>query len=191
MSIMRKFSIVDKVKLKPVTLDDLASVRYVHKSAFTLLAGTEHSEEQVQAQNELIYSKNYCDHIFANNTYCAWMGNELIGTSGWCPADDRGGTARVNMIYVHPLFHMLGIGRMMVKNAEERARDAGFYEFSLRANINAVRFYKRLGYHVSSRGILQTPKKVDLPVAFMRKHNIATTHHIYKRSTEQFAYHTA
>lgn len=178
---MKKVGIADTVKLQPVTIDDLASIRYVHKASFDSIAGVQHSDEEVQAQVDLIYSRNYVDVILSNNTYCAWIGDEIIGTSGWCPADGRRSIARINMISVHPLFHDLGIGRMLVANAEKRAQNAGFYEFSVRSVTTAIPFYKRQGYHVSSHGIIQTPKRVDLPVAFMRKHNIAEQHHNYSQ----------
>ena len=188
---MKTTGIAETVNLKPITLDDLASVRYVHKSSFHSIAGIQHTEEEIQAQTDMVYSKTYVDMVLANNTYCAWIGDEIVGTSGWCPANDRNSVARINMIFVHPLFCEMGIGSMLVSDAERRAQAAGFYEFSARANINSVSFYKRHGYYVTSRGIIQTPKKVDLPVAFMRKNNITEKHHIYSQNLSASLHQTA
>ncbi len=177
--------IAEKVVLKPVTLDDLASVRYVHGASFSFLSGPQHSEEEVQAQIDTINSKQYVDQILANNTYCAWIGDEIVGTAGWCPADDSGHTARINLVCVRPLFHNMGIGRLLIRDAENRAKNAGFFDFSVRSNINAVSFYQRHGYSISSHGIMHTRMKIDLPVAFMRKYGIPVNQNIPVSIPEQ------
>ena len=175
---MTELSITDRIELKPVTLDDLASVRYVHKSAFVTFCGAHHSEEEVQAQIDMINSTQYVELILSNNTYCAWLEDEIVGTAGWSPADDSGNTARINLVCVRPMFHNLGIGRMLIRDSERRAKDAGFYDYSVRSNINAVPLYQRHGYRISSHGIMHTRMKIDLPVAFMRKFGVAVNENL-------------
>lgn len=165
-----KTHLKDVIQLRPVELDDIASIRYVHKTAFEILAGDKHSEEEVTAHLDLINSHSYTDKILSSNMYCALIDQEIVGTAGWCPADDNGRTARIKQVFIRPLFHTMGIGRLLVHNTELRAYKAGFNNFSAQANINAIPFYKRLGYSVSSHGIMTTPMNIDLPVAFMRKH---------------------
>ena len=166
---MKKPDITRIVELKPVTIDDLASVRYIHKSSFEAFCGTNHSDEEVQAHIDMVNSQYYADHILSNNMYCAWIGDEMVGTAGWSPADDSGHTARINLLSVSPMFNGLGIGRLLVRSTEKRASEAGFNDYSVRSNINAVPFYQHHGYRISSHGIMHTRTKIDLPVAFMRK----------------------
>ncbi len=184
MSIMTKPDITKIVELKPVTLDDLASVRYVHKSSFVALCGANHSEEEVQAHIDMVNSKQYVDLILANNMYCAWIGNEIVGTAGWSPADDSGHTARINLVCVRPMFNNIGIGRLLIRNSELRAKSAGFFDYSVRSNINAVPFYQLQGYSISSHGIMHTRMKIDLPVAFMRKFGVPVNENFPQQERE-------
>ena len=183
-STMKKLNISHKLLLKPVTIDDIASVRYIHSSAFNAFASSKHSEEEADAQINMINSSEFVDLIMSNNLYCAWLGDEMVGTSGWCPADDNGGTARITMLAVRPMFSEIGIGSFLVNTAEKRAKYAGFYDYSVRSNINSVSFFKTVGYKISSYGVLQTPMKIDLPVAFMRKRNISKQTYIQRDLAE-------
>lgn len=180
------------IKLRPIELDDIASIRYIHKTAFEVLAGDKHSEDEVRAHTDLVYSQGYVDKIVSSNMLCAIIDDQIVGTSGWCPADDNGRTARIKQVFVHPLFHTIGIGRLLVANAEKRALQAGFDCFSAQANINAVPFYKRLDYTISSYGTMSTLTQIDLPVAFMRKSLEQEPKMVTRRKTqpanEEFAF---
>ena len=169
MSIVTNFDLSDSVVLRPVSIDDMSSVRYVHEIAFRILAAEHHSEEQLAAHIEVILQPEYIKEIRNNSVYCAWVDGEIVGTSGWCPADDNGTTARIRKVFVRPLFSCCGIGRLLLENAEARAYQAGFTDFSVRANVNAVSFYTRAGYEITSHGVMSTNSGIDLPVAFMRK----------------------
>ncbi len=174
MSLLPKVDLSHSVTLKPVSVDDISSVRYVHITAFRILASEHHTEEEIQAHVDLIQRPEYVDTILTSALYCSWIEDEIVGTAGWCPADDNGSTARIRNVFVRPLFTNCGIGRLLVENAEARAHQAGFRDFSVRANINAVSFYERLGYEISSYGVMSTRSNIDLPVAFMRKYYNAT-----------------
>ncbi|MEM7621024.1 MAG: GNAT family N-acetyltransferase [Pseudomonadota bacterium] len=181
-----KSNLLDIIQLRPVELDDIASVRYVHKTAFEILAGDKHSEDEVKAHIDMIVSQAYIEKILSCNMYCALIDDEIVGTAGWCPADDNGRTARIKKVFVRPLFHTMGIGKILVKNAEKRAVQAGFDHFSVQSNINAVPFYKCLNYKISSHGIMTTPMDVDLPVAFMRK-QVQPAQTIFSRRLSAFS----
>jgi putative acetyltransferase len=170
-SILPRTDMANFATLRPVTVDDMSSVRYVHSTAFRILAAEYHSEEEIKSFTDLIYSRDYVDGILSNSIYVALVDEEIVGTAGWTPADDNGSTARIRKVYVRPLFTNCGIGKMLVKNAESRAKTAGFTDFSVRANINAIPFYEHLGYEITSYGVMPTPSDIDLPVAFMRKYS--------------------
>lgn len=159
------------VTFRPVTLDDLSSVRYVHMTAFRILAAEYHSPEEIQAHVDDMMNTDYFEEILQCDLYCALVEEEIVGTGGWCPADDSGATARIRKVFVRPLFTNCGVGRMLVELAEKRALQAGFDKFTVRANINAVSFYERLNFEISSYGVMPTRSGIDLPVAFMRKRN--------------------
>ncbi len=169
MEFQNKSDFLAAVTLRPATIDDLSSIRYVHMTSFRILAAEHHSENEIQARVEDILRTEYFEEILEADLYCAIVDNEIVGTGGWCPADDNGATARIRKIFVRPLFTGCGIGRLLVEAAEERARRAGFNEFTTRANINSVAFFEHMNFEISSYGVMPTRSGVDLPVAFMRK----------------------
>lgn len=170
MSLLQKNEIANFVKLRPAGVDDIASIRYVHASSFRILAAEQHTEEEIDAYVELINSPTYTDELFRADLTVAWLDDEIIGTAGWSPADDSGKTARIRKVFVRPLFTNVGVGRMLVEAVEYRAEKAGFSDFSVRANMNALPFFEHIGYEITSYGVMAATSGVDLPVAFMRKY---------------------
>lgn len=167
-----KPDLTEAVKLRPATIDDFSSIRYVHATSFRILASEHHSESEIKAHVDMIYRPEYGDSILSTDLTVATIDNEIVGTAGWAPADDNGSTARIRKVFVRPLFTGTGIGKLLLNTAEDRAKRAGFEDFSVRANINAVSFYENRGYDITSYGVMPTQIKVDLPVAFMRKKEI-------------------
>lgn len=157
------------VVLKPVGLDDYSAVRYVHSTSLRLQGMAYLTEDEIQAFTDFVYSTEYVASLMQDNLVAAWLGDELVGTAGWCPSDSNGSAARIRSVHVRPLFTGLDIGTRLVLDAEDRARRAGFSEFSTRATPNAVGFFNALGYEVTSYGVRQLANEHGLPVSFMRK----------------------
>jgi N-acetylglutamate synthase-like GNAT family acetyltransferase len=49
-------------------------------------------------------------------------------------------------IYVLPAYQGKGIGRLILKNLEQIAKDNGVKHLELNSTVNALNFYKRMGY---------------------------------------------
>jgi ribosomal protein S18 acetylase RimI-like enzyme len=62
-----------------------------------------------------------------------------------------------------------GLGTMMVRHAEQQARDAGYPRLIVRANINAVGLYTALGYVPFRKDVMLGANGVQLPVVMMEK----------------------
>lgn len=159
----------DRLVLRPVGLDDWASVRYVHTASFRAHAGGHFAESELDAFAKLVRSQRYIDRLLGENVHAAFLEDQMVGTCGWTPADDNGALARITAIYVRPFFTRMGIGRQLVTDAEARARTAGFERFSVRVTFNAVGFFEKLGYDVTSYGIQALTTDQGLPVTYMRK----------------------
>jgi GNAT superfamily N-acetyltransferase len=160
-------------ELRPIGLDDLASVRYIHASSFRMLAAQHYSPEDVDAFTEYVYGVSYTDALAATlhreQLYGAWLENELVGTAGWASADDGRPIARLRFIFVRPLFTGMGLGRRLVLAAEDRARQARFHTFTVYATVNAVGFFSRLGYEIASSGVRPLSSACALRLAVMQK----------------------
>jgi GNAT superfamily N-acetyltransferase len=160
-------------EIRPIGLDDLASVRYIHATSFRMLAAQHYSPEDIDGFTEHVYGVAYTDALAAalhrQQLYGAWLENELVGTAGWSSVDDGGPMARLRYIFVRPLFTRIGLGRRLVLEAEELARQAGFHTFAVHATVNAIGFFARLGYQVTSSAVHPLSSAHALPVAFMQK----------------------
>jgi GNAT superfamily N-acetyltransferase len=155
--------------IRPVGVDDWANVRYVHSTAFRLLAASFCTRGEIDAFTALVRSESYAERLMWENLHGAWLDDELIGTAGWIPADDSGTQARITSAFVPPLFTRMGVGRRLVRDAEARALAAGFERFSTRATLNSVGFFERLGYDVTSYGVHAITAHQTMPVTYMRK----------------------
>lgn len=69
------------------------------------------------------------------------------------PADLRGGDAGVVLgrVVVLPGYRGKGLGRMVVTEAEKWITELGYHEIIIDSRINAVDFYKKLGYKLISK----------------------------------------
>jgi len=155
--------------LRAVTVDDIAAIRYVHEAAFQTYSAEYHTLQEIAAFIHMLRHPDYGLEILNSHMMAATIGGEIVGTAGWIRADDRGTAARLRKVFVRPMFVGAGIGRMLLLDAETRASRAGFFDFSVRASVSSIAFYKRLGYRISSHGVFATLDGVDLPITYMRK----------------------
>lgn len=159
----------DAAVLRPIGIDGLSSVRYVHASALKRDASSVLSDGEIEAFAKHVYSQSYTDSLLRQDLVGAFIGPELVGTAGWSVADDQGSAARIRSVFVLPMFTGLGLGSRLLAEAERRAVAAGFPVLLLRATLNAVAFFETRGYAMTSQGVHALPGGVGLPVAFMRK----------------------
>jgi GNAT superfamily N-acetyltransferase len=129
----------EQMTLRRVGMDDWANVRYVHASAFRILAGGDCEPAEADAFAAYVRSQDYADRLQSENLYAGWIDGELVGTAGWTPADDSGALARITSVFVRPLFTRLGVGRRLALDAEARARAAGLRGAGLSEPRHAAR----------------------------------------------------
>ena len=161
---------VVRVVLKPAAADDVPPVRDLHARSFATLARSHHRKNEMAAQLALIRSPDYAGELLgANLALAVDGGGRIVATGGWQPMPSRPGTARIRKIFVEPALARQGLGRLMVSDAEARARRSGFNDFYVRANLNAVPLYQALGYREIAEGLMALDGGVSLPVVFMEK----------------------
>lgn len=165
--------ISEAVELRPIGPDDLADVRHIHAAAFRLMGRPQFSDQQVAAFAAHVYSEGYTsalsDAIRSGSLVGAWLEGNLIGTAGWSPADGVGVVARIRWLFVRPLFTQIGVGTRLLAEVERRALQAGFATFAAEVPLNAVDFFTRFGYSVTSHGLRPLPSVEGMAVAFLRK----------------------
>ena len=162
-------AVAERMALRPVGIDDWSAIRHLHTIAFERLVGPTLETEMVAALRRHVSDPHYTAELQRESLWTAWLDGLLVGTSGWLPSDDTGHSARITSVFVHPVFPRLGIGRLLVRNAESRARNAGFTSYTTRAPESAAPFFISLGYEISSHGVSLRLGERSLPVAFLRR----------------------
>jgi putative acetyltransferase len=159
----------EKIGLRPYLPSDAAAVRALHAMAFRLLAADRHSPAQIAAHEALIMAPDYAADLERSHLLLAMhAGLGPVATAGWLAMDRRPGWARIRKVFVHPAMARRGLATMMVRAAEQAARDAGLPHLFVRANINAVPLYEALGYCPGEAGAMSAGGET-LPVLYMEK----------------------
>jgi predicted N-acetyltransferase YhbS len=162
--------IADLAAVRRLGLDDFSTVRYVHASSFKTLAGPLITEAELESFTRQVYQPAYVDALMALNTFVAVLDGRVIATAAWGAGDDSGAVARIGSVFVDPVFTRCGLGRRLVREVEQRATEAGYRRFSVRATANAVPFFQALDYEIASHGVSSlTATEGTLQVTFMRK----------------------
>lgn len=155
------------------SIDELSSIRYVHAQSLRNVASAWTGAEDAAAYAELVYTPAYggdIEHaIRASTFFSAYVGDQLVGTSGWSPVDGEDEVARIRWCHVQPMFAKLGIGLSLLLTAERTAEDHGYTSLVARATPNAAGFFERAGYGITSHGTRPLPGGRNFPVTFLRK----------------------
>ena len=160
----------DDVILRAARSADFPAIAALHALAFARLAASHHSPAQIAAHERLTRAPAYADDLARSHLSVAVSNaGEIVGSAGWIDLPDQPGTARIRKVFVHPEVARRGLATRLVTDAERRALAAGACRLLVRANVNAVPLYERLGYRALQRGVMAAGDGVDLPVLFMEK----------------------
>jgi GNAT superfamily N-acetyltransferase len=165
----REGSALTEIEIRSIGLDDYAAVRSVHLASVRWLAASFLDTDEMRPLLSGVGTIEYTDALFTEDLTGAWLGGDLVGTAGWLAADDSGRSARITSVFVRPLFMRIGVGRLLVREAEARARKHGYRSFSVRATPLSAVFFQRLGYEITSHGSMAVDAERSLPLTFLRR----------------------
>jgi putative acetyltransferase len=153
------------VILRPYAASDRERLLALRSLAFSELASAHYSREELAAARAHAEEPSYAQDLQNCNLMLAVdQDGVVLGAAGWSAQDDEPGTARIRKVFVHP-----GLGTTLVRDAERRARAAGYERFIVRSSLNAVLFYQKLGYRIVEMANVPRPSDIRLPVVVMRK----------------------
>lgn len=155
--------------LRPLTVDDLSTARYIHAASFASAAKGYYAQADIDAFVSFVRSPQYADLLLGNPAVAAWIGTEMVGTAAWSPGKGMSPTARILAVFVRPMFTGAGLGQFLVEHLETEAQASGFRALEVSATLNAVEFFEGLGYLGVRQGGWSLPQGHELPVVFMRK----------------------
>lgn len=160
------------VSLRPATIDDIPAIRYIHAAATRVCAAHHLGDDDTESLAAAINREEYVHALASSDLTAAWVGEELVGTAGWKPTGAAPDVARLQMLFVWPLFAGVGIGRLLVAHAEAEAHAAGYRSVRVRTTTQQAPFFKRLGYVLTAQSALRTASGGRLPIAYLRKDEI-------------------
>jgi GNAT superfamily N-acetyltransferase len=178
------------IQLRPIDIDDWSDVRYVHGKSFSTIVGPRASQQCVEDFMSWLGTPAYVDKLRAADLAGAWLDGQLAGTAGWRPLDTRGRVARIEGLFVAPLFTFMGVGSLLLAHAEARARRAGYTCMTALACAPSAPFFMRAGYDVYAQGHGVSEFADDMTMFVMRKQeteasalisregNLATVQHV-------------
>lgn len=154
----------------PASPADLSGIRALHIRAFAALAASHHDAGQIAAHAALIEADAYAEDLARSHVMLAVnAAGDIKGSAGWLAQNDSPDTARIRKVFVDPGLARQGLASALVRRAEQDAARAGRPRLVVRANINAVPLYEKLGYEPVEPGRMEVPGGRTLPVLFMRK----------------------
>jgi GNAT superfamily N-acetyltransferase len=162
-------NLLQMLEIRALSVDDLATARYIVGRAFARSAKDHYSAPDIEAYTEFVRSPHYADVLLGNRAYGAWVGSEMVGVAAWSVGEGKSPTARILAVFVHPLYGAEAIGTRLVEYLEDEARAAGYRALETSATLNAVSFFERLDYLETRRGSWGLPSGRELPIVFMRK----------------------
>lgn len=159
--------LANAIELRPLTIDDMSAVRYMHTLSLRCLTGL--GEDEIEALTAEIQSPEYTDRLMTGRLLLAWLDRELVGSAGWAMGADGSNSAEINSVFVHPLFTRCGIGLRLVRTVEAEARGLGFHTFTVAVTPDAADFFIRLGYRMSPRRKGEKANRSPLPLAVAKR----------------------
>jgi putative acetyltransferase len=147
-------------------MQDFAATQKMHACSFEQLATEHYTPNEMAVQIKMIQNPSYLDALCASNLSLAILNNEIVGTAGWCSHDSN--TARIRKVFVSPKHAKHGLGRSLIHRVEGQIQEHGFSEIIIRASMNAVPFYERVGFSTVKPDIMRL-ENLDVPVMLMRK----------------------
>ncbi len=127
------------ISMKAVTIqteEELKQAFYIRKKVFIEEQGTPEEDEYDQYD-----SLHTAEHILILDK------NKAVGTARWRVVDGIGKLERICILKSH---RKLGIGNKIVNKLEELAATKGIDRVKLHGQVQAERFYQKLGYQTDS-----------------------------------------
>ena len=128
--------------LRRATKDDIDSFKKVIRMSILELCKDFYSDEEISS---------LCAQYPAKGIYESWLGdrvmivaedaNEIVGFAQFNPINSS-----IEALHVLPEYNNQGIGKALVKQIEEFAKNIGIQKITLGSSLNAQSFYEKCGY---------------------------------------------
>lgn len=150
--------------IRSATPADVEAIAAVHRSSILHGCVGSYRPVQIKAWLEVLEPTIYPPLL---ETAYVRVAEHDGAVAGFAATTLRGGL--LNAVYVAPFAVFQGLGSALVRDAEEALLTAGQHEARLNSTLNAVEFYRWLGYEDVEETVNRLPGGVAMPCLAMRK----------------------
>ena len=143
---------------------DIYAIARIHEAAIRS-TGAWYTPKQIDSWAANIVAVAYIPYIAATNFFVA--ADDEKSVIGFASLDRN--TAEVASMYIDPAHVRRGAGRRLIRAIEEAAREANITRLEVTASLNAMPFYRAVGFSLIEHGTSRTHEGVDMPCGRMAK----------------------
>ena len=156
------------VVLRPIIPEDARGALEVHHSAVRVIAASDYSTEVVEQWARMPITDEAVARFNANPEdelrFVAELHGKIVGFAAIVVLKDE-----LRACYVAPSVARQGVGRVLIEQLEQTARERGLRELQLDSSVTAHAFYTAMGYETVAWGEHVLGSGVSMPCVFMRK----------------------
>lgn len=138
------------IRIRSASVADAEAVAALHRASILRGCVGDYSPTQIRAWLAVLTPDVYPPLIASTSFRIALEDDAVCGFAATSVGEEL-----INAVYVAPFAMGKGVGQTLVADAEEALLTAGRHEAKLNATLNAVEFYRWLGYidvgHASNR----------------------------------------
>ena len=158
----------DPLRLRPVRASDLDAIAAMQEASIMALGAPVYGEAKAKAWARLGYQFRY-DLVGEGGFWVAEQGQRLLGVGGWSPDSLEADRAWIVYVFEHPPADPGGIGGRVVEPAARAARAAVRPRLRVWSSLNAVGFYRAVGFLPERRARWPVQRAVELDYVLMAK----------------------
>lgn len=150
--------------VRRATYADIYAIARVHEAAIRSTVAW-YTARQIDSWAANIVPEAYLPYIAASEFFVAV--DDEQGVIGFASVDRN--NCEVASMYVDPPHVRRGVGRRLMTTIEESAREANITRLEVTAAINALPFYRAVGFSLIEHGTSRTREGVEMPCGRMAK----------------------
>jgi ribosomal protein S18 acetylase RimI-like enzyme len=149
------------IKIRRAKPAEALKIRNAHAASVRGLCAADYTSKQITAWTNR-KPEEFRRAMTMETMFIAYVGKKTAGFSA-----TRDGEIRA--VYVRPCFSRRGVGKALLRAAEDAACDAGFTTLRLSSSITAHSFYKNHGYRTIKKSRYRFRDGTAVPCIDMKK----------------------
>lgn len=154
--------------IRPAVEADIAAITEIQEASILTLGAAVYGHTKAQAWARFGIEQSH-GLLHQGEFFVAEALGLVVGVSGWSPDPERADTAWIRYVFVRPEAAGRGLGRRLVATAESAALAAGRVRLMLWSSLNALGFYRALGYQRLRRATWPVAPRIELDYELMVK----------------------